>query len=271
MAITLKELRQELGQDLKECWVGTVDSATAHSITDAEIKDPDESATRFERCWCRVHPTGGSAVTRRLKATQGYVPSTGVIAWTEALGVIPTAADQYELHSLMRPEELNRLINKGLERCWHVYREKIPVVSGQREYDLSALTWFTDPTQILDVQDIGGTGAEQSYYPLEWFEVIEEPEAATLTLLVEPRTYDEMLLVCRRPYAELTSDTDPTTCPKSWALAAALVEVYRYLIRTGPGEDTARHEKKLAAAGRIFSNESKMRMPRQQMRIQRMR
>ncbi len=116
MGISLKDLRQEVGQALAECFVGTVDSATSTSITDAELLDPDNVATLYERDWVKV--VGGES--RRIRLTDGYTPSTGVIAWTRALSEVPSVCTESEIHSRVDPDTLDRLLNSGLGRCTYI-------------------------------------------------------------------------------------------------------------------------------------------------------
>ena len=269
---SLKTLRQEIGKDLSECWTGTTTEAgSATSLIDSSLKDPDNPDSLYTRDWLKIVSGDQDGDIRRIKA-DGYNPSTGAVSWSIALTGAIESGIEYEIHALFRPGELDRLINQALTKLWYLYREKIDVVEGQREYNLSAFTWLERPSQVLDVQYIyGSTSLEQEHLSLPWFEVVEEPEAATLTLRIDPLTVDELVLMCRRPYAALATDSATTACPKQWLKAAVLVEVYRLLSRQGPSDDTKRYEKALAVAGSTFAKLSRIYMPRSVVRVQRPR
>lgn len=266
MTTSLKDLRQEVGWALAECFVGTVDSATSTSIMDAELQDPDEQETKYQRRWVKV--VGGEM--RRIRITDGYDPDNGVIAWTRALSEVPSVGIEYEIHSLIDPDTLDRLINTGLQRCTYIERETITVVADQREYALAAYTWLTRKGQVRNVQAVvGDTALEQRYVSLPWFEVRED--AGVLVLDIDPISYDEMILVGHSPYPALSSDTEETECLLEWAKAAALVEVYRRLSRRGPAEDTARYGQEWARTAAAFAMKSRIYAPRAAIRIQRQR
>jgi len=266
MGTSLKDLRQALGEDLGECFVGTVDSATATSITDAELADPDEESTKYEGNWLKV--VGGEV--RRIRSTEGYVPADGRIAWARSLTDVPGVGDEYEIHSLMSAEVLDRLINNGLARCYYTDRQSITVVADQREYALAEYTWITRREQVVNVRAVvGDTALQKRYVSLPWFEVTED--AGVLTLHIDPISYDEMVLLAFRPYEALASDTAETNCPLEWAKAAALMEIYRWLARPGPAEDNARYGQEWARAAAAFAAKSRVYAPRQTIRVQRMR
>lgn len=267
MSTSLKDLRQEVGQALAECFVGTADSGcTSTSIIDAELEDPDNAATLYERDWVKVV----SGDSRRIRLTDGYTPSTGVIAWTRALSEVPSVGTEYEIHSLVDPDTLDRLINTGLQRCTYIERETITVVAGQREYSLAAYTWLTRKGQVRNVQAVvGDTALEQRYVSLPWFEVRED--AGVLILDIDPISYNQMILVGHAPYPALASDTAETDCPLEWAKAAAFAEVYRWLSRFAPGEDRAAYGQEWTRSAAAFAMKSRIYAPRAAVRIQRQR
>ena len=262
MSVSLKTLRQDIGQDLGACIVGTVDSGTTTSITDAELLDADESESKFVRNWLTVHIAAGSE-TRRVRVTDGYAPDTGTLAWGRAMSGTPAAGEQYEIHTLMHPDDLDRLINEGLKRCFYIDEEEITVVSGQREYDLSAITWLTRKKQIIKVLWVQGTDAnEQRHLPM-WFWI--EEDAGALTLHVQPytpATGQTMLLIGTRAYSTLATDASTTDCPEDWARAAAILEVYQWLIRNGPAQDVERYRVARDEAADVFSGKCRRYAPR---------
>jgi len=259
---TLKTLRQDIGFDLGACIVGAVDSATTTSITDAELLDADESETKYARNWVKVHLTAG-AETRRVRETDGYAPDTGTLAWGRAMSSTPAAAQEYEIHTLMHPDDLDTLINRGLKRCYYLEEEEITVVSGQREYDLSSITWLSRRSQVAKVLMIQGTTAlKQRQLPMWWS--VEE-DAGVLTLHVEPistSSGETMLLIGIRPYAVLASDATATACPEDWVRAASVLEVYQWLMRNGPAQDVERYKAARDEAAEVWYEKCRRYAPR---------
>ena len=262
MSVSLKALRQAVGKDLGACITGTVDSGTTTSITDAELLDADEAESLFVRNWVKLHIAAGSE-TRRVRVTDGYAPDTGTLAWGRATSGTPAASEEYEIHTLMDPDDLDRLINEGLKRCFYIDQEEITVVSGQREYSLAAYTWLTRKKQVVKVLWIQGTTLlKQRQLPM-WFWI--EEDAGALTLHVDPytaKTNESMLLMGTRAYSTLASDTATTDCPEDWARAAAILEVYQWLIRNGPAQDVERYRVARDEAAEAFSGKCRRYAPR---------
>jgi len=247
MSTSLESLRQEIGQDLNECFVGTVVTATANNVTCTALIDPDESSSLYDRAWLKMTSGGADGDVRRVRATgdsvTGYDAANGLLQLSRALSAVPASGDSFELHTLIDPDQLDRLINNGLERCVYIDWTTVTVVSSQREYDLSEYTWITRPGQVHDVRWVyGDTANQKRYLPIRWFFV--EMDAGSPTLHVDPNELqgDDFVFLAERPYAALSSDSDTTDCPIEWAKAQAIWEVYRWLARTGPAEDVARYQ-----------------------------
>lgn len=280
MGVTLKTLRQEIGKDLRECATGRVDSATAYTLTDADLIDPDESSSLYDRAWVKLFTSGGLAsATRRVRASSdtvmGYDPASGTLRWARALDTIPSAGDEYELHTLLSPDDLDRCIDAGLARCHYLDDLEIATVDAQREYDLSAYTYLTSAGQIVDVFWLyGDTANRRQLIPVNWFEVQEQviDGEKALTLRIRPISYSTATatLVIRhtRPYGTGIWTEDGTACPLRWAKAAALVEVYRYLQMHSPAEDAQRYQQEQLKAAADFTSLAYQYQPRPARRVQ---
>ena len=179
------------------------------------------------------------------------------------MAAAPVGAEEYEIHTLMHPDDLDRLINNGLKRCHYLDEEEIAVVSGQREYDLSDITWLTRKKQVNKVLWIqGSTANKQRHLPMWW--QIEE-DAGVLTLHVRPYTVttgQNMLLIGTRPYAVLATDAATTDCPEDWAKAAAILEVYQWLTRGGPAKDVKRYQAARDEAADVWYEKCRRYAPR---------
>jgi len=157
-------------------------------------------------------------VTDEDAGVTGYVPSTGGLTWARALDNAASEGDEFELHQLMDPDELDRRINTAITRLYYVNEELITVVSGQREYSLSDYTWLTRPGQVLDILWIkGSTALKKTYPPVNWFRI--EEDAGALTLHIEPYAQEtggqQMVLLAQRPYTELSQKHHLLAAPRT--------------------------------------------------------
>lgn len=277
MSTTRKALRQAVGYDLAELYVGEVESGTTTSIICSALVDPDEDPTLYDRAWLKFTEGDAEGDIRPIRVTDedlgvtGYVPSTGGLTWARALDDAPGAGDEFELHRLMDPDELDRRINTAITRLHYLNEETITVVSGQREYALSDYAWLTRRSQVVDVLWVrGSTALKKTYPPVNWFRV--EEDAGDLTLHIEPYALEtggqQMVLVAERPYAELATDAATTDCPEDWIRAAAIVEIYNWLVRTGPGRDTALYRYRRDDAVRVYSQKTRHYKPSLPRRVQ---
>ena len=277
MSTSRKALRQAVGYDLAELYVGTVASGTTTSIICNALVDPDADETKHDRAWLKFTDGDAEGDVRLIRITDedagvsGYVPSTGGLTWARALDDAPSSPDEFEIHQLMDPDELDRRINTAITRLHYVNEEEITVVSGQREYSLSTCTWLTRRSQVLDVLWVtGSTALKKTYPPVNWFRIQED--AGALTLHVEPYAQEtasqKMILLAERPYAELATDDATTDCPEDWIRAAAILEVYNWLVRTGPGRDTALYRYRRDDALRVYSQKTRHYKPSVPRRVQ---
>ena len=275
MSITRAAIRQAVGLELQECYVGAVLTATANNIKCTELIDPDESESMWDRAWLKMVDGDAAGDVRRVRVTdvdegvEGYVPAEGTLQLSRALSSAPAAGDEFELHTLLSPDAIDGLINAGLPQCSYMDEQSITIVADQREYDLSTYTWLTDPAQIVDVLYVyGSTAAKQQHVPYRWFHV--ERDGTDITLHVEPMGADDdtMYLVALHPYAELATDTASTDCPEQWIKAHAIWGIYNWLTRTGPAEDTERYRIAREEAAGALTLQYRAHMPRPARRIQ---
>ena len=263
---TLATIRQELGKDLHECHVGAIASPEATKFIDTELIDWQGSGDeKIEAGWILVTSGAQAGTVRRVKQ---YDDETGQVtlsrAWTP-----PAPADTYELHMLLSPADLERCINAGLTKCYYIEREDITPVAGNTEYDLSAYTWITHPSQVRDVYWRTGSAANQyRYHPLRWLLVTDD--AGALTLHINPLTTASgslLVLEASRPYAALAADDDETDCPLDWLKAAAEFSIYELLARNDPDQDSTRYQQAKAATGVRLLTLSQRYQPRQRIRV----
>lgn len=266
--LTLKIMRQQLGGLLREITIGTVDSATSTTITDADLIDSGESLTAYDRAWLRVSDT-----TRRI-VNKGYVPTTGTVTIGRAFGTTPVVGDEYELHTMISPTELDECVNRALTSLYYEREQAITVVADQTEYDLSSYDWIVGREQILDVYvRTGATVNQYKYKPLSRWRFSRKPAASTapgampdtgLYLQIEALgdTASSIIIVGMCPYDKLTSDSSVTTAPYDWAMAAAEYQVYDLQIRDAPSTDRKIYEEKMKLVGTRLAVLNRQYMPR---------
>ncbi len=75
------------------------------------------------------------------------------------------------------------------------------------------------------------------------------------------------ILRCLRPYAVLATDAATTTCPLEYARAAAILEIYNYLQRSGPADDTRRYEQQQQKALGVWLQSVRQYLPRPARRV----
>ena len=274
MAIARKALRQELGFDLNELYVGTLSAGNVNVLTDDALIDPDESASKYDRAWVRVTSGAADGEVRRVRDTDvdaavtGYDPDNGTLTLSRALTGLPVATDTFELHSLLNPTDLDTCINRALRKCHYLERETIDPVADQREYALAGYAWITSRALVRDVYwRYGDTALEYRYRRMRWWKVTED--AGVLTLHVRPYGVDgKYVLEGIKAYAELDTDAATTECPEDWVKAGAEMEVYRFLAHRGPAEDSKRYKALQVEAAGLFGALARAYQPRPKIRVQ---
>ena len=275
MSITLTQLRREVGQDIGECVVGTLDAASTASIQDDDLIDLDANPTEFDHAWVRVYWEDDSDVlydeTRRVRVTDseagvvGYDPSSGTIyvsrPWTY---VMPTST-QYEIHKLIDPAQLDRLLLNAVQRCQYMYLLAITPVSDQLVYDLSSYTWLTKPAQVVRVDyayqptDVDDT----SHKPLRWWRVLHK-SGGGLELHTRAQSVtsgDKLYVHVIRPHGDDLDTDGGEDIDERWAKAAALNEIYRYLMHNGPAQDVDRYVRLARVYAASFTEQSRSHVP----------
>ena len=266
--LTLKIMRQQLGGLLREITIGTVDSATSTTITDADLIDSGESATVYDRAWLRVSDT-----TRRI-VNKGYDPATGTVTIGRAFSTAPVAGDEYELHTMISPTELDECINRALTSLYYEREQAITVVADQTEYDLSSYNWIVGREQVLGVYVRTGTTVNQyRYKSLPKWGMGRKPAASTasnampdtglyLQVSALGDTDSSIIIVGMCPYDKLSSDSSATTAPYDWVMAAAEFQVYDLQIRDAPSTDRKIYEEKMRLVGTRLTVLNRQYMPR---------
>lgn len=268
---TLKALRQSLGRALNELHIGELTAATVNQLTDDTLIDPDQSSSRYDRNWVKIVSGDADGEVRRVRATagdiDGYDPENGTLQLVRALDDAPAIGDDYELHSLLSPDDIDYWINDTLATHYHVERETIDPVDDQREYSLAAHSWITSRSLVRRVfWRYGDTVDEYTYRPLRWWKITQD--GSSFTLHVEPYDDDgKYILQGVKPYVELSTDTDSTDCPEGWVLAGAEMRIYRFLARNGPAEDSERYQNAEARARGRYIGLSRNYQPRPEVHV----
>lgn len=244
MAISLRDLRREVGYDLNELYVGTVFSATNTTITDVNLLDSIEMSNRFASGWVYLLYADGSTATRRIVAG-GYMPQTGTLTLSSRI-VPPSAGDEFEIHLAAPPETINRCINLALQRLYYRDEALIPVSADAVEYGLDDYVQQVSlPQQIYEVDWLEQEGDRPT--PLyDWYVEQNRGDYQNVLYIGPSSVQDSGYYLVRyvRPYDPLQSETETTNAPTPWVKTAAMVEVYDWLSRNAPAQDTARYEAK---------------------------
>lgn len=276
MAITLTQLRREIGQDIGECVVGTCDAASTASIQDDDLIDLDANDTEFDHAWIRCYWEDGSGTlydeTRRVRTTdasrgvEGYDPSSGTVYVSRAWNYVMPVGTQYEIHKLVDPAQLDRLLLNAVQRCPYLYLLALTPVSDQVVYDLSSYTYLTYPAQVVDVtyayQPTDTEDATQK--PLRWWQVYQK-SGGGLELHTRAQSVtsgDKLYLHVIRPHGDDLDTDDGEDIDERWAKAAALNEVYMYLVHNGPSQDVDRYIQLARIYAARFTEQSRRHAPR---------
>jgi hypothetical protein len=269
VAVTLTNLRREVGQEMKECVVGEVDDSLSTAIYDGDLMDAGEEETRYDGAWLRVYWIDGTGVlvdeTRRIRQTgegvTAYNPATGWLHVSRPWSHNPPAGSQYEIHTLIDPVQLDRCIENGVARCTYLTAIAITPVSNQRRYSLSAYTTLTKPAQVVGVylQSDPTDLDETTRRPLRWWQMAPSTTAG-LDLYVRPQSFatgDVLVVEYQKPCGELIDTDAGEEISERWAKTAALVEVWNYLANSGPAQDVGVFEKRAVRAAAKFTEESR--------------
>lgn len=267
MSFTQTALRQAVGWRLGELTVLpliTYDSGTPTIITAPALIDSVEDDSRYAGGWfyCSLAAIPVVQTSRRIAS---YESTTGVLTLSRSIAPGP-ASGVFEVHTLLDPLIMNRLINDGLERLTYLTSDTITPVDGAWNYDLSSFTWLTHPDQVVDVQYLIGTDPDIQVYPARWFNV-EERDGAIYLDVRPVSASGEILLTAWRHYDRLTSDSGTSTCPLDWATVAGCVEVMRYMESTAPGSDVTRWDARLNQAETDQERLSRKYVPRRTRRV----
>jgi len=240
---TLDDLRRLVGQDLNAYTGGYIGQLTPTTFTDESLIDPVEPDSRFAGAWVWIIARDGSEQERRILR---YTPSTGTITVSRAFSPTPEVMSQYEIHTLLRPSELNRLINEAVEKLYYVGGTEILISDAEdRIYQAT----FTDsPGHVLSVVNRAAYTdlAEALEYPVVWKAYVAE--TGNVVIEVEPSSITDStgFLVARylKQNGELTS-LNNLHVDEDYAVCAALCKVYEFLMRSGPAQDVSRWERLL--------------------------
>ncbi len=258
MSVTRKEIRQAVGYALRDMVAGTFSEVTTSDFTDYDRIDANASDSKYSNAWVYI-VSGVRAGTERRIAT--FAPATGVFTISRSWD-LPAAADEYEIHQLLEPEEINRLINEALVTLPYEVSEVISHVDEQAQYDLSSYPWLTDWNQVVDLRwRYGDTDGEYLYYAVPYWQVRDI--GGVLTLCVPPeRVGGDLVMTCHRYYDALNEDTDATTCPLDWVQQAVIAGAYALLARQAPAKDANRYDEKWAREMTVLGQKNRKYAPR---------
>jgi len=241
---SLRSLRQDVGRALNECFVGQIDAAAATTITDADLIDPVEADTKYAGAWIYL-ATGDQANTERRILR--YTPATGTLTLSRAFATPPIEGDEFEIHTLIRPMELNRLLSEACAPLYYVSGYEMAIANpNQRLYG----GFMADsPGNILSVVNRQAYTdlTEAQDYPVVWHSA-RVSETGSIVFEIEPGSITDPsgYIVARylRRNGSLSS-TNGTHVPDDYAICASLIKCYEYLMRAGPAQDVQRWERLL--------------------------
>ncbi len=241
---SLGSVRKDVGRALAECTVGQVDSATTTSIVDADLLDPVETESLYEGAWILLTEGSNSGQERRILS---YVPSSGTLTLSRAFTYEPEAATEYEIHRLIRPSELNRLISEAVTPLYYMSGYEIAITDPNDR--LIAMPFASAPGLIVSVENRGAYTdiSESRLYPVIWKAYWSE--AGAVTIEIEPGSVTDTsgyIVVKFLRQNGTVGETSNIRVPDNLAVCASLVKCYEWLMRSGPGQDVTRYERLLA-------------------------
>lgn len=257
--------------DLPNCFVGTASS----SSTLTELHDQDDELVIYQgdggedrTGYWLVRPSADAG--DRLRRVAFHNKDEGILkpslAWTAA----PVSGETYELYPPdIRPRLLDDSINKGLSRLSRLVTETLHVSNNDNTYTLD-YDWLENERDVLEVyRQVTSSGTIVMRREWEWFKVFRDDDEFKLHLWPVPKSVNnqDILIEGRARYTELSSDSDTTSCPKDWVVAAALVELYKKLKEMSHGQDPTRWRVKLQEQRKELRILSRRYAPRRGRRI----
>jgi len=240
---TLADLRQQVAQELNEYIGGYIDSATTTTIVDGELIDPIQPDTQYAGAWLWIATQSGIEIERHILR---YTPSSGTITVSRPFVYSLTVNDWYEIHTLIKPSELNRLVNEAVEGLYYYGGTEIPI--SDPEDRIYSATFTDSPGHILSVKNRAAhtDDAEAEEYPVVWKAYVAD--SGSLAIEVEPSSITDssgyLAIRYLKMNGELTS-LNNLHVNEDYAVCAALCQVYEFLMRSGPALDVSRWERLL--------------------------
>jgi hypothetical protein len=114
--VTLAQLRQRIGQALNEITTGTITtSGDTTGFTSTDLLDSIESEAYYEGAWVwMLDNYSSNPITYGERRISVYDPSKGQVTFSREWEEARSSGLTFEVHRMIRPSELNRLINRGL-------------------------------------------------------------------------------------------------------------------------------------------------------------
>lgn len=270
MSVSRAVARRKLGELVGPYGVFT---ATGGSTTTVQYTSPFQSSelpsNAFAYQWLYIPAT---AVVRRITAT-GLNGTTGTLTADGGLGMTVVLGTIFELSARLPPARdsganiantfylsLNDALNLGAR---HLLADQddlaVSLVSGQRDYDLSAYGWLDRSERLVDVRTLDPLGGSYLSTSKHW--ALRSNGKGSALHLMTPYRFSSgsysLRLVVKRPADTLikvggvtwtettggaTGDTDEYPLELNQLLPVALVYVYASLRDRNRGPSAARYQ-----------------------------
>jgi len=232
-------LIEEVSQDLKIRFRGTASALTVTppGVTVVELSDMFSDALAPMAAY--ISKAGG--VTFRRIAD--FVSGGGVLSLNRNPTGVFANSDLVDTWLILTPADWREIVDDAVQSLYKVERITVPPVSGQSEYDLTALaSWLLARKQVHRVlwrwSNAGWTEEEDA----PSFKIIENLNAIKLLLLGDlpaDLTSLSIIVEARHFYDKLATDATAITCPEQLARAQVRVEALNR-IWTTMGEKAAK-------------------------------
>lgn len=273
---TLASLRQEIGRELGEVVTGTVATSfggSPNSLLSNDLIDDMEDESRYVGSWAWMQTEEGAS-TNEERRINAYDPVRGTINFSRMWTGQRKAGMDFEIHTMLPPEELNRIIVRAAKSLAYQVTLRLLYTQGVTRYSLAAYPWIETPEQVMGLM-VGPswdtTNSAQTSVP--WWKVSMEGGTIYLdiassslpggdTLYLGVWRIDSLLSDNLNVAVEADDVAISASINRRWLVSSCIWRAYEYLTRHGPAQDTARYQAAMTAEAQRFNALSKRFTPR---------